>query len=146
MEGKSGLIHFNRVRGRDLVGNAREDIEPYPPDISYLLVSPLLPPVSIFLTMSFFTSQKNLKTTVDGSSIVGLEPETALTNHRSLAIFGDSDSFSPVSRLRTWSRELSHKLDSKFEFTEIPGGGHFWREKDTESQMRTAIREYIQSL
>lgn len=123
-----------------------EDSRVSPPDVSYLLVSPILPPISVFLTMSFFTSHKRLTTVVDGTSITGLEPEEALTGQQTVAIYGDGDFFTPIRRLRDWSKKLSQKPDSQFTFSEIPGAGHFWREDDTASQMGRAIRTCIGNL
>ncbi|KMU78989.1 hypothetical protein CIHG_04556 [Coccidioides immitis H538.4] len=139
----SGACNYqpeSRVLGR--IGKGVEKINPSPPDVHYLLVSPILPPVSLFVTMSFFASHKNLSTTVDGSSITGLLPEEALTSHRSLAIYGDSDFFTSIKKLRDWSRELSSKPNSSFEFLEIRGAGHFWRENGVEFLLKSAIRDF----
>lgn len=114
-----------------------------PPEVSYLLVSPLLPPLSFLLTLSPSASRTGLRTVADGLSVTGRAPEEALTNHESFAIYGDSDCFTPVRRLRDWAKNLSQKPDSHFKCLEIPGAGHFWRESDTPIQLRSAMRQYI---
>ncbi|KAI1908946.1 hypothetical protein LOZ12_001993 [Ophidiomyces ophidiicola] len=119
--------------------------DPSPPSVIYLLISPLLPPMSLFVTMSFLTPNKRLSTRVDGTFVTGLQPREALTSHRCLAIYGDNDSFTSVKRLRIWSQELSSIPGSLFKTLEIPGAGHFWRESGAEGAMRNAIQEYIQT-
>ncbi|EEP77874.1 predicted protein [Uncinocarpus reesii 1704] len=93
--------------------------------------------------MSFFTPDRGLTTTVDGVSVTGLQAKEALTRHSSLAIYGNTDPFTAVRKLRKWSQELSSMPNSQFRFLEINGAGHFWREDGTESLMRNAIRGYI---
>lgn len=113
------------------------------PSVSYLLVSPILPPVSFFTAFSLLTSGSSLDTVLQGTEIKSVRPADNLTAHRSLAIYGNDDSFTSARKLRNWSAELAEAENSRFEYREVDGAGHFWQEEDTESEMRRAIREWI---
>lgn len=108
--------------------------------ISYLLVSPLLPPVSQALTV--FSS---LSVSVAGVSAQArpVQPAEQLSTHRTLALFGDQDTFSSARKLQRWSAELARVPQSQFRGCEIEGAGHFWREAGVETQARQAIREWL---
>lgn len=113
--------------------------------VSYLLVSPLLPPISQLLTV-FSTLSLNIQ--VDPSSVHGKHipcphPSDQLSRHRTLAIFGDQDTFTTARKLEKWSDELARMPQSQFQSREIAGAGHFWREKGVEAGVRHALREWI---
>ena len=105
--------------------------------ISYLLVSPLLPPVSHALTM--FSS---LSVDVAGGSAQA-QPADQLSTHRTLALFGDQDTFTSARKLQRWSAELARVPASRFEGCEIEGAGHFWREPGVETRARRALQEWL---
>ncbi|KAJ5564993.1 hypothetical protein N7513_001235 [Penicillium frequentans] len=108
--------------------------------ISYLLVSPLLPPVSSFLT-AFTTLSVNVG---DRSAQARpARPADQLSAHRTLALFGDDDTFTSVGKLRRWSAELSRMPHSQFRGCEIEGAGHFWREDGVEQEAREILREWL---
>lgn len=107
--------------------------------ISYLLVSPVLPPVSSFLTM--FTS---LQVDVgDSAQARAVGPADQLSGHRTLALFGDEDTFTSVRKLRQWSAELGRMAHSQFRGCEIEGAGHFWREEGVEGEVREVLRGWL---
>ncbi|KAJ5659359.1 hypothetical protein N7507_005810 [Penicillium longicatenatum] len=108
--------------------------------ISYLLVSPLLPPVSSFLTA--FTT---LSVDVGGRSAQArpARPADQLRVHRTLVLFGDDDTFTPVGKLRRWSAEFGRMPHSQFRGCEIEGAGHFWREDGVEQEARQILREWL---
>ena len=107
--------------------------------ISYLLVSPVLPPVSSFLTM--FT---RLSVDVgDSAQARAVGPADQLSGHRTLALFGDEDTFSSVRKLRQWSAELGRMAHSQFRGCEIEGAGHFWREEGVEEEAREVLRGWV---
>lgn len=119
------------------------------PQICYLLISPLLPPISLFLTM--FSKLSGPSPFKDGacssqskrraSSAMGEH----LVNHPTLAIYGDSDFFTSKKNLRKWAEGLSERPDSMFRFREIGGAGHFWQEQGVDAKMRASLREWLQS-
>ncbi|EEH07101.1 conserved hypothetical protein [Histoplasma capsulatum G186AR] len=110
------------------------------PTVSFLLVSPVIPPITNFMTLSLFDSQINLGVTLEGMLVKSIPPEEQLTTHRTLAVFGNNDLFASAKRLRKWALDLRKILGSMFEFVEIDRAGHFWLEEGTEAQMRTAVR------
>lgn len=109
--------------------------------ISYLLVSPLRPPVS-----SFLTGFSNLSFSVGGASAQARpvpHPADQLSRHRTLAIYGDQDDFTSVRKLRRWSDELTRVPQSQFQGMVVEGAGHFWREEGVAEQARRALREWL---
>ncbi|GLA27026.1 hypothetical protein AnigIFM63326_004218 [Aspergillus niger] len=117
--------------------------------VSYLLVSPLLPPVNQFLTLF---SKMSLDASAQTSSAPGQgkqgqipcpKPADQLCAHETLAIFGDEDTFTSASKLEKWSAELAHAPGSRFQAVEIEGAGHFWREHGVEAQARQVIRDWV---
>lgn len=115
--------------------------------ISYLLVSPLLPPINLFLTL-FLDLSLEVDTREPGQRrhIPCPKPAEQLCAHRTLAIYGDEDTFTSVSKLRKWSSELSAGPQSLFTSTEIEGAGHFWREDGVEHEARQSLRMWLNRL
>lgn len=114
------------------------------PAVSYFLISPILPPISSFATMSFFSSNEDTETVVDGKAVSYGNPEEQLTTHKTLAVYGNSDIFTSIKKLRKWSLELLEKQHpfSQFEFKEIENAGHFWHEAGTARELRRIVRNY----
>lgn len=109
--------------------------------IFYLLVSPLSPPVSTFLT-----GLSSLSFNVGGLSAQDrpvARPVDQLSMHRTLALYGDQDGFTSVQKLQRWSDELTRVPQSQFQGVLIEGAGHFWREDGVEEQARRALCEWL---
>lgn len=118
------------------------------PQICYLLISPLLPPISLLLTMfsklsgpspfkdDACSSQSKRKNSTMGEQLV---------NHPTLAIYGESDLFTSRKNLRKWAESLSERPNSMFRFREIGGAGHFWQEQGVDAKMRASLSEWLQS-
>lgn len=94
--------------------------------ISYLLVSPLLPPVSSALTAFSSLSFRGM-------------PKAG--GHPTLAVFGSRDSLSPAQKVRAWAKAEA-KRDSSFAYQEIEGAGHFWNQAGVLEKMQLAIRKW----
>ena len=119
------------------------DLRALTTSISYLLVSPLLPPISQFLTV-FSTLSLNVKTeTPKGPRIPCPRPADQLSTHNTLALFGDRDTFTSTGKLQRWSDEMVHMQRSQFQFRMIDGAGHFWRENGVEVRARHALKEWL---
>ncbi|OJJ44582.1 hypothetical protein ASPZODRAFT_100582 [Penicilliopsis zonata CBS 506.65] len=103
--------------------------------IAFLLVSPLLPPVSGFLTLFSAPSAQTKSAR-----------ELELTSHPTLAIYGTQDTFTSATKLRRWVAEMESAPQSRFQYCEIEGAGHFWREEGVEGQARRAVREWVGGL
>ena len=100
------------------------------PRTCYLLISPLLPPISMFATM--FSNRS------DGGG--------ELHKHPTLAVYGDKDFFTSQKKLRRWAEYWKGQSGSQFHFHEVVGAGHFWREEGAEQGMRLVIREWVQEI
>ena len=112
--------------------------------VSYLLVSPLLPPVNQFLTLfSKMSLDAAAQTSAQGRQISCPKPADQLCAHDTLAIYGDQDTFTSANKLEKWSADLAHAPESRFQAVEIEGAGHFWREHGVESQAREVIKDWV---
>ena len=107
------------------------------PRICFLLVSPLLPPISSLAT--FFSSSSKPKS-------IETDIEQTLADHPTLAIYGNRDVFTSQKKLRVWALALRRRPSSLFRFHEVPGAGHFWREHDAEEEMRRQVRMWVEGL
>lgn len=118
------------------------------PQTCYLLISPLLPPISLLLTMfSKLSGPSPFKDDARSSQSKGKTSTTEeqLVNHPTIAIYGDSDLFTSRKNLRKWAEGLSERPSSMFRFREIGGAGHFWQEEGVDAKMRASLREWLQS-
>lgn len=119
------------------------------PQTYYLLISPLLPPISLFLTM--FSKLSGHSPIKDDACSSQSKRETSsktgeqLANHPTLAIYGDSDFLTSRKNLRRWAEGLSERPNSMFRYKEIGGAGHFWQEQGVDARMRASLREWLQS-
>ncbi|KAI9834657.1 MAG: hypothetical protein M1826_000059 [Phylliscum demangeonii] len=105
----------------------------------YVLVSPLLPPISSLATLSFLAR----------SPAVRHRHET-LTRHPTLVVYGDRDGFTSTKKVRRWVAEMAPGDDDDggggppFQACEVLGAGHFWREDGVEPVLRWAVRRWVQ--
>jgi hypothetical protein len=99
---------------------------------AFLLVSPLLPPISSFTALSLKQDNE--------------EQRERFSSAPSLAIFGNDDLFTSAKKLRKWSQAISSKPASKFRFVEIDGAGHFWHDRNTQEKLRIAVNEWLGEL
>ncbi|PKY02056.1 hypothetical protein P168DRAFT_312280 [Aspergillus campestris IBT 28561] len=116
-------------------------------DASYLLVSPLLPPVNLFLTLF---SNLSLEVSTPGAAhkkhVPCPKPADQLCRQRTLAIYGDDDTFTSAQKLRRWAQDMSQNASSKFQSVEVDGVGHFWREDGAEARARSALRNWVRQI
>lgn len=100
------------------------------PEVRYLLISPLTPPVSTVvapgLGQRFWSREK------EGIEVVG--------KHTALAVLGDQDIFSSAKKSREWAERMRGRPGSRFEYVEVVGAGHFWHEIGVEETLRGALR------
>ena len=118
------------------------------PQTYYLLISPLLPPVSLFATIFSKLGPHGLESqrvSKDGP-VARCHGEEKLTIYTTLAIYGDKDFFTSQKKLRKWAEHLAGERRSRFRFREVAGAGHFWHEQGVEGQMRSAIRDWTQDI
>lgn len=107
-----------------------EDVGEVRFETSYLLISY---PLSVAwalcaLQSSFFVSALRTRT----------------RDYRVLAVHGDQDQFTAVSKLRRWATELGQESNS-FRCVEFPGADHFWRQRDSKAELLSVIRAWCTS-
>ncbi|KAI9882029.1 MAG: hypothetical protein M1823_006234 [Watsoniomyces obsoletus] len=110
----------------------------------YLLISPLLPPISSLAT--FFsntpsTTRSSKDENADDAS--SSSSSSKLVRSPTLAIYGDRDIFTSYKKLQKWASELAKQPHSRFRCCEVQGAGHFWVEEGVERRLRGAVREWI---
>lgn len=128
------LSHRRREDGSPVTPPEEKNIIPItPPEVRYLLISPLTPPVSTLaapaLGPKFWNRSKD-----SHQEIFGM--------HKTLAIYGDQDVFTSAKKTRDWSDQLKVKPRSRFSSIEVEGAGHFWVEKGAEEKLRCALRDW----
>lgn len=123
--------HSSEISERAVIEESLAPVKVLLPQTHYLLISPLLPPISMFATMF----SKRLPSYQD-----------KLVRSPTFAVYGDDDFFTSQSKLRRWAEGLKAKPESQFCFHEVPGAGHFWREEGSDRQMRSGIRQWMQDV
>lgn len=118
------------------------------PKTHYLLISPLLPPISMFATMfTKFDAQRHSSSSQPrGAPVDAPDPEVNPLAGPTLAIYGDKDFFTSRRKLRAWAESASQAPNSRFRYHEIAGAGHFWHEAGAESQLRDFISNWIRDI
>lgn len=112
---------------------------------SCLLISPLLPPVSLLLCVS-------VSAVFSGSGKSSLESSNIVRN-RTLVIYGTKDMFTASKKLAQWSRKIKTISEGlampmgaqAFESLEVYGAGHFWREPGVGQRLCSRISEWLES-
>lgn len=107
--------------------------------VRYLLVSPLLPPISHLLC----PSSKALFPFRDKDGT-----DTTLTSNPTLFIFGSADVFTSSRKLRPWAQKLQdrsskHETRPNLEWHEVDGAGHFWREDGAIEELRETVMGWV---
>ena len=114
------------------------------PEVYYLLISPLLPPVSGLVTMFSKLSASWFRKGPLNSTLPDLGDR--LSSFETLAIYGGNDFFTSHKKLRAWSEALSSRPNSHFCYHEVPRAGHLWLEEGVEAEMRQALRQWLEQV
>ncbi|KAF1949129.1 hypothetical protein CC80DRAFT_497715 [Byssothecium circinans] len=102
------------------------------PEVRYLLVSPLTPPISTLAAPALVP--KFWSKGVNGAS------GDVVAKHETLVVFGEQDIFSSVKKVREWVKAVRGQAgNSRFEGVEVHGAGHFWHEEGVERGLRDAL-------
>lgn len=99
-----------------------------------LLVSPLLPPVTVFVAPLALRSFR----------APSLYDQQLLIRHPTLALFGDKDSFTSSTKLQHWGRRLQEVDSSKFRYDMIHDADHFWRSKGAVASLCRKLQKWLQ--
>ena len=119
--------------------------KPTVPNTCYLLISPLRPPISSFMTM-FSKFQHHDDISADLRRHHEFNTSQNLTMNPTLAIYGDSDFFTSQKKLRKWVEDLARKNKKCFQFQEVASAGHFWQEEGVEAQLRSTVSDWLKHL
>lgn len=111
----------------------------------YLLISPLLPPLSSFLSLS--TSSLMFWRHADHIA-------HNLVRHPTLIIFGTKDVFTSSHKVDVWRKKMNAlssqaaggDRQSCFRWKKVEGAGHFWREHGVEAQLTDSLRGWVQEV
>lgn len=135
--------HRNSSEGLDPAGPEDSQNDLVVPQVCYLLVSPVLPPLAtvatFFSTLSFHARRKE-------DMISGMDVSHEVAHCPSLAVYGNKDRFTPVKKLRIWARALNQMPGSNFGYHEVDGAGHFWHDTSALEQMKKHITDWTASL
>ncbi|KAF2264334.1 hypothetical protein CC78DRAFT_463762 [Lojkania enalia] len=101
------------------------------PNVKYLLVSPLTPPISTLAAPGLGYKFWN-KSPHGCQEVIG--------KHVSLAIYGDQDIFTSTRKMQHWAEQLRSASDSRFSHVQVVGAGHFWHEHGVEEKLRNALK------
>lgn len=103
----------------------------------YLLISPLLPPLSSFLSYTSMTSLLLLKHP---------EPDILL-DFPVLVVYGSKDGFTSAKKMSAWCKKMSShaRVSGSFTWHEQAGAGHFWKEKGAADGLVGAIEAWVQN-
>lgn len=108
------------------------------PTVRYLLISPLLPPITAFLSLS-------TKVRLPVSLLKGRDYKwkEELHLHPGCCIFGHHDMFTSHKRLQKWAKKLQEESEGRFSSYEVEAAGHFWHEEGAEIGLRSAIETWL---
>ena len=142
---KLGLGTPDRSNGeqtsREKAAERLEAITVPVPHVAYLLVSPLLPPTSLFLTMFARHAHEKGKPGDHES-----EHDDRLAKGPTLAVYGGDDLFTAVKKLRKWSAATAESPGACFQSVEIPRAGHFWHDVDAQRRLAEAVKSWACSI
>ncbi|KAF9699034.1 hypothetical protein EKO04_002945 [Ascochyta lentis] len=128
------LSHRGRRPGNSTTSLKQAEVTITIPEIRYLLISPLTPPISTLvapaLGQKLWSRSRETETTTVGKCA-------------SLAIYGDQDIFVSARKTRDWCGQLKTEHGSAFSSVEVAGAEHFWVEQGVEKQLRTALRGWV---
>lgn len=78
---------------------------------------------------------------LSGDSSVG----AMFLDNPTLLIFGLSDGFTAARRLKGWAEKMSKDSRSSFEWHEIEGAGHFWREAGVMQSLQAKVSAWVKN-
>ncbi|KAL9102813.1 MAG: hypothetical protein Q9163_002091 [Psora crenata] len=129
----SGGGHGETAMREDAQRNMLHPVNIHDLRTAYLLVSPLLPPLSSLLTLS--AGQRR-----------GRAWEGRLAEMQTLVVFGNRDMFTDQRKLRRWVEGLKEGAGPSFRFSEVPGAGHFWKEEGVEERLKAVVGEWAEEI
>lgn len=109
------------------------------PETNYILISPLLTPISNFTT--FFTTSTS-KGILSKNSAETYSPSV----ERILAIYGTGDIFAlSTGRYRRFFASVKNNWGDKVHTVEIEEGGHFWLDARGRRRLLEEVKAFVQA-
>ena len=154
------MARKKKARGSEDKGEQREGpvrlerVELVVPGVAYLLISPLQGAIAHLATVSlpsWFPTPRLPFRHRRGASQDAEQPQhdqvgretppedLKLTQNPTLAIFGDTDVFVSVAKLRGWAGRMQGRHESRFHAVEVSTAGHFWVEEGVLDKMLGAV-------
>ncbi|KIX07540.1 uncharacterized protein Z518_02193 [Rhinocladiella mackenziei CBS 650.93] len=115
---------------------------PILPQLAYLLVSPLLPPIAGFITM--FSKLRFIRKDREIAPPPGKEFHD-LTIHPCYCLYGGKDIFTSDRKLQRWAEDLSSRPGSQFVAVRADTG-HFWQEAEAIVRLRQGLADWLKLL
>ncbi len=116
------------------------------PNIAYLIVSPLLSPVSALITM--FT-KPSFERQGPGNHVLYKDKspkEEKFLNHPTCLIYGGKDVFTSSKKIKRWADELHSRATSSFSAYQVENAGHFWTEPGAPNKLQSSVEEWLSVL
>ncbi|KAI6791624.1 hypothetical protein KC332_g15914 [Hortaea werneckii] len=140
-EKKSRLPHDPQHSEDDVFGEGQDRAEEQAVNPKYLLISPVLLPLTTLLcppgpSIPFVGMARHSGAENGGYSF---------TKHNTLALFGTADVFTSSKRLQTWA-EKQKASNPHFEWKEIEDAGHFWHEEGAMEALEGRIASWVKGL
>ena len=111
-------------------------------DARYLVISPVLLP---FTQMLCPPGPPSLVSGLRRSTAADSSAGTMFLQNPTLAIFGSTDGFTSSRRLKAWSQKMSKEASSSFEWHQVDGAGHFWREAGVMQALQQKVATWVKS-
>ncbi|KAF2755223.1 hypothetical protein EJ05DRAFT_479017 [Pseudovirgaria hyperparasitica] len=119
---------------------------------AFLLVSPLLAPLSVALAFGLRGSRSQPGGGGSGGggssngSGNGSGNGSVLENHPALIVYGDQDFFTSAKRLDQWTARLQHDSHAVLQSRTVAGAGHFWAEQGVIMTLLSSITAWLVGL
>lgn len=116
--------------------NGKFALEGSPIFTRYLLVSPILVPLTTLLLSPGLPFTSGSLADEQDAGVLSLKSP-------SLIAFGTSDTFTSSKRLKEWSETLVQQSSGRVKWKEIADAGHFWHKKGAMRALQTEIVSWL---
>ena len=117
------------------------------PSVAYLIISPVLPPISGLTTM--FTKPTFERRDMRTRKIVVKDTSTKdeqFVKHPTCLIYGSKDMFTSAKKVQKWAQDLSSRAGQSFCSHEVEGAGHFWTEEHAAQRLQASLTSWLSTL
>ena len=155
---RQSMEHVRRKLGSRDYGNeilGAEQVQPsstaasslIEPRLAYLLISPLLGPVSHLATLfsSLHFERRERKATA-ARSVVATDIDAVLCRETSLIVFGSADHFTSSRKVKDWCEGIKSIPASKLLFEEIADAGHFWQDGQIQAKLVNVVTDWLEHM